>query len=253
MKKNKPSFLIFAISLAMLSACNHRYYAPNSIQIPHLKNQHDAMISGGIGFGPEYSAWEAQAVYSPIKHGAVMVNYFTASSDRDKINDATGLSEWGKGNFVEVGLGGYQSLNQNSVLSIFGGVGKGNSYNFFGAERFADLNFRRLFFQTGLSTQYKFLHLGLGLRLCHLQFTNGLVDYKIDEIDRQIIERIREDSPMWLPEYAFQFGWRIGPVLLNNTLTYSPSNSGQKDARFAGSNIQLGVVFDLHHFWKKGE
>lgn len=246
----KPIYLVLLAALAATS-CNHRYYAPNSIQTPFLQNQHDANVSGGMAFGPEYSGWEAQAVYSPIKKIAVIGSFFTASSKKDKINDLSGLSEWGRGYFYEGGIGGYHAWNEHSVQSVFVGAGKGNVFNYFGNDREADLDFQRLFLQTGIALQYKYLHLGFGLRLCHLNFVGGDVDLKIDDFELDVIKRLQEDSPMLLAEYSFNFGWKIGPVRLHNILTYSPSNAVQKDARFAGNNISLSASLDLHHFWKK--
>lgn len=243
-----PALLLLLTTVA----CNHRYYAPNTIQMPNLKYQHDATVSGGLASGPEYKGFELQAVYSPIKHVAVMGNAFFVKGDVAEYGDNPELNEWGNGRFAEFGIGAYYNVGSKSVGSIISGYGVGNVYNEYGLGRFADLNFRRFFIQSSLNTQYRFLNLGFGVRMCHLNYTSGVVDFKIETFKREVIDRLLADSPMWLPEYAFSFGLRVfDAFLLKTILTYTPSNSAQKDARFAGSNLQTGISIDLQQLFKK--
>lgn len=251
-----PLKALFPLAFLLLaSSCSHRYYAPNTIQMPALRESGDLVANVGLAVGPEYDGIEAHAAYSPMKHTALMFNYFRAGSDKDKVpnNDPTGMGEpqWGKGEFLEGAVGGYLPLDERNTLSLFVGMGEGSTYNYFGLDRFADLRFRRWFVQPSITAEYKHIRLGFGLRFARLQFYKGLVDYRIDEPQREVIERLVDDSPMFLPEYALHFSWKLGVLSLNNTVTYSPSQAAQKDNRFAGSNLNLGVGVDLHKFWKK--
>ncbi|MFN4253795.1 MAG: hypothetical protein ACK4Q5_02175 [Saprospiraceae bacterium] len=249
------TFLGLAL-LLFAPSCSHRYYAPNTIQMPALRASGDAVANVGLAVGPEYSGVEAHAAYSPAKHTALMINYFRASSDKDKVPDnitpgGSNEPQWGKGQFLEGAVGGYLPLDERNTLSMFVGMGEGSTYNYFGLSRFADLRFRRWFVQPSITAEYNRVRLGFGLRFARLKFYRGLVDYRIDEQEREVIERLVEDSPMFLPEYALHFSWKMGIFSINNTVTYSPSQAAQKDNRFAGSNLNLGLGVDLHKFWKK--
>jgi hypothetical protein len=243
--------LFSVVLLAFLNTqCTHRYYAPNTIQMPVLKKAGDAKVSAGVSFGPEYKGLEAQAVVSPIKYGAIMGNYFRAGSD--KINSQQDGEQWGKGQLYEFGLGGYYPINPTSSLSLFSGWGQGNTYNYFGTSKFAELSFNRTFIQTAIASQFKVLHLGFGLRFAHLRFTKGRIDYRIDENDRNIILEIQKRGSMWLPEYALQFGWKVGAVTFNNVVTYSPSQTSQT-LQFAGSNLNFAAIVDIQRLIKSSK
>ena len=247
---------LWLASLLFAASCSHRYYAPNTIQMPALQERGDATANVGLAVGPEYSGLEAHAAYSPVKHMALMLNYFRVSSDKDKVPDdvvpgGPAEPEWGRGQFLEGAVGGYLPLDGRNTVSLFVGMGEGSSYNYFGFARFADLRFRRWFVQPSITAEYSRVRLGFGLRLAHLKFYEGLVDYRIDEQEREVIERLAEDSPLFLPEYALHFCWKLGVFTLNNTVTYSPSQAAQKDNRFAGSNLNIGLGVDLNKLWKK--
>jgi hypothetical protein len=242
------SFFALVFLAFFHTQCTHRYYAPNSIQMPVLKNAGDAKVAAGVSFGPEFRGLEAQAVVSPIKYGAVMVNYFKAGSNSTK--DLQSNQEWGKGYLYEMGLGGYYPINGSSSISAFSGLGRGMTSNYYGNGKQAELKFNRFFVQSAIASQFKVLHLGFGLRLARLSFTEGFFDYKIDEIDRNVLLEIEKRENMWLPEYALQFGWKVGAVTFNNIVTYSPSQTAQT-LQFAGSNLNFSVIFDINKFLKK--
>jgi hypothetical protein len=235
-----------AIIVIFQAQCTHRYYAPNTIQMPVLENAGDAKVSAGVSFGPEYKGVEVQGVYSPIKYGAVMANYFRAGSNKNKT--VQGTQEWGKGQLYELGLGGYYPINGTSSLSAFSGWGQGSTTNYFGNEKYARLKFNRYFVQSSIASQFKVLHLGFGLRFARVRYTSGSFDYKIDETNRNVLIEIEKRASVWLPEYALQFGWKTGAVTFNNVVTYSPSQTSQT-LQFAGSNLNFSVIFDINRLF----
>jgi hypothetical protein len=245
------SLFAATILIAISTQCTHRYYAPNSIQMPVLGKKGDAKVSAGISFGPEYKGLETQAVFSPIKYGAVMANYFRAGSN--KTQNFQGAEEWGNGQLYEFGLGGYYPINQTSptsTVSAFTGWGQGKTYNYYGNGKFADLRFDRFFIQSSIASQFKVLHLGFGVRFAKLTYRSGVLDYRIDENDRNILLEIEKRGSVWLPEYALQFGWKVGAVTFNNVVTYSPSQTSQT-LQFAGSNINFSAIFDINRIFMK--
>lgn len=247
--------IVVAVAALLLASCTHRYYAPNTIYMPTLRQTGDAALNVGVSTGPEFNGLEAHAAFSPRKHTALMVNYFRAQSDKDATiysdDGSTFDHEWGKGHFIEGAIGGYLPLDERNTLSLFAGVGQGSTYNYFGFEREADLRFVRWFLQPSISTDFKHIRLGFGLRFAQLQFYKGAVDYRIDQNEREVIEQLDADSPLFLPEYALHFGWKLGAFTLSNTVTYSPSKAAQKDNRFAGSNLNLGLAVDVRRLFAK--
>lgn len=246
----KSFFKICLPVVVLASACNHRYYAPNTIQVPALSAKNDLILNASAATGPEFSGFEGSVAYSPLKYGAVMVNYFNVASDKKSLGDGSEEKEWGKGQLLEGAVGGYLPLDDRNTLSLFAGFGQGSVYNNYGYGILSDLNFQRVFLQPSIVSQFKYVRVGFGLRFAQLRYTSGTVDAKMDDSEEAIIESLEKDSPIFLPEYALNFGWKLGAVTLNNTMTYSPSQAAQKDNRFAGSNLNMGLTVDLHRIFK---
>ena len=234
-----------AAILLLNSACTHYYYAPNSLQTPFLQNRHDTRLSFGAVSGDEFSGLEAHAVYSPVKYGAVMVNYFRVHSSKTSDTEA----DWGKGHLAEMARGAYYPLGKHISFSFFTGLGKGRVLNSYESGT-SDMRFRRLFLQPSISFQYKMVRAGLSWRMVRLEYVQGYIDYGIGEPHLGTIARIERNSPLWMPEAGFNFGFGTRPLWLNLFLNFNNSHLSE-ELSFAPLSTGISICFELDQVLRK--
>ncbi|MDO8366124.1 MAG: hypothetical protein Q7T20_04940 [Saprospiraceae bacterium] len=236
MKKILP--FVFAMALHFVALSQTYYYALNSLNIPCLAQKGDLVLGLGWSRGNTFNAVEFQGVYSPLRHFAVMGNYFSARDKnvRQKLENGTDFSLW------EVGVGLYEQLPKGSA-SLFAGFGSGNLFSNYGSDRTAAFDIRRWFLQPGLSYRSNYFQAGLALRLTHLAYSSGIVSYSIEAPDIQYIQNVEKSSPMFLPELGIQAGMRIKPVTLSlNISSIFPNTSNWNFVRL---NTSLSVAVDF--------
>ncbi|MBV6442142.1 MAG: hypothetical protein DYG98_01640 [Haliscomenobacteraceae bacterium CHB4] len=237
---------ILVISVA--APAQHYYYTPNSIHIPVLKEKGDAAAGIGMGWGNDYFAPEGQVVYSPVQHGAVMVNGFLAGNPGVRDDTEIGASF----RFVELGVGAYQALERGSA-SVFAGVGQGNLYNYYGNDNFSSFRVRRYFVQPGLMYEDKYFRCGLALRLTRISYPKGESSFDINENELAAIRKIEEDAPFFMPELGLSGGIEITPCVLSvNITSVFPDAPGLNFSRF-NMNLTLSFDFGKMKKMKKGE
>jgi hypothetical protein len=231
-------FFLLALASSLLCSAEcfcqqHFYYAPNSVNIPGLMKKNDASAGLGMGWGNDYFAIEAQGVYSPIQHGAVMLNYFDVMNSDVRRDVEVGTAF----RFLEIGVGAYQVFERGSA-SIFAGGGQGNLYNFYGNDNFSRFTLRRWFLQPNVAYMDKNFRCGVALRLSRLSYPAGESSFDINEEDLSAIRKIEEDAPFFLPELGLTGGIEFRPFVFSVCLTsVFPDASGLRFARFNSSFI----------------
>ena len=242
----KP-YLLYWLSglLCLSSACTHYYYAPNSMQAPFLQERNDTRFMVGGLVGDQFSGWEAQGVYSPVKYGAVMVNYMSVASDR-----STSETNWGRGRLVEVALGGYYPASKYATFSLFGGWGAGNAYNVFDMNAVANLKFQKRFLQPGIAFQGKWARVATALRFNQLEYIKGDIDYQVGEPDLTTIRKIEAASPIYLPEISFTFGFGYRPFWGNMHLNFTNLDQ-REDLNFADFTWGVSFNIEIDQLWRK--
>ncbi len=248
--------LVLCAALLFLGSCTHYYYAPNTIQTPFLRERGDCTVRGGVGFGHEYTGSELQAVYSPLRHGAVMGNFFHA---RGASNQGNTYHDSGRGYLVEGGIGAYYPLGKYVSSSLFAGYGKGNVRNEYAEENASgmpptrtfpsNLFFDRFFVQPSLTYRGHSFTFGLGFRLCQLRYLRGKIDYQGPRDEIAAIQRIEAATPFFLPEMVYHIGLFVKPVTfgLHITRSFVPDEA----LHLNSSNISLSAGVDLHTLWKR--
>lgn len=231
MKQPIYTFTLLFLSLFTQSGIaqqQHYYYAPNTVHVPVLNQKNDAAITLGIGRGSGFRALELQGVYSPIKHLAIMANYFGGGDSQVKNLTEIGAS----GRSFDVGIGGYQAMN-NGSSSLFVGVSEGSVLNHYGNETKSELKMRRWFVQPGVTYNDNFFRGGIAIRINRLEFVSGETDFKIDENELNAIRNIEKQAPFFLPELGVHVGMNFYPFSLNLCLsTIFPKTYGLRFSRF---------------------
>ncbi|TNE68390.1 MAG: hypothetical protein EP344_01410 [Bacteroidetes bacterium] len=240
-------YLLCAGVLLFSTACTHYYYAPNTLQTPFLQKRGDMRVSAGYIAGDEFQGLELHAVLSPVRYGAVMVNYLDV---RNSGNNFSSNNDWGKGQLIEIGLGGYYPATDKLSLSLFAGWGGGSVLNAYDQDARADLRFQRRFLQPGLAVQGRWVRFGAALRLNQLQYVRGDINYAIGEPHITTITRIEQQSPHFVPESAFTLGVGTRPFWVNMTLNTN-HKADRTDLGFAEATFGIALFCELDYFWRE--
>jgi hypothetical protein len=241
--------ILLAPVVLVLSRCGlHGYYAPNALVMPMVEKRHDAHLRVAVGSGGHYTGMEATGVYSPLRYGLVMANYFRAQS-----RPATGSGnkvKYGYGHLIEGGLGGYYPLRPDLMATLLAGWGAGSVHNRYVGNLRSDLNFQRWFIQPGLMIHTRKTHFGLGLRLSNLAYGKGTFHYEVPLRERNALLFIDEHSPFLLKEFGAEFGFdgRDVHVSLQTVSSFSA-----RKGPFFTRNVVLSMGMDLERIWRKKE
>lgn len=236
------SFLLFSV-LLVSSACNRYYYAPNTLQTPYLREKHDSSIGIGYLSGNQFSGVEVNAVYSPVKHGAIMANYVRMNSSRT----GTTENEWGFGQLGEIALGGYTPVGDIVSTGAFAGWGIGQVLNSYEPGATADLRFQRAFFQPYITMQSEWIRMGIAVRFNQLRYVRGDVDLQIGEPHIGTIEQIEQASPMFFREVNLTFGLGSAPFWFNGFINVNQLPNPDRFG-FARSTIGASMQVQLDYF-----
>ncbi|MBN8678882.1 MAG: hypothetical protein J0M29_11705 [Chitinophagales bacterium] len=240
-------FFFFGIVFSLLtSSCVQYHYSPNFVQTPYLQKKGDAMVSASVTGSPTALGGDFHASWSPIKNGVVMVNYYqTKSSFQDpNVFGGTTYLEKTRGYLAEAGVGGYFPFSFGTG-AIYAGGGVGRTRNDYGIERIADINLNRFFIQPTFTFKNDWFRLGMGMRIVMIGFPKGNIDYRIEPVDIEVIQRLERNSPFIFPELGGNIGIHIRPVTISASLVLLPTQRAA-DYGFDASNIGVGLSLDLH-------
>jgi hypothetical protein len=240
----KLPFLAF---LLLLGACNHYYYAPNVLHQPLLKQQHDASVRGGLGLGSGYVGLDVQAAYSPVRHGALMYNYFSIDgSTTTRLNTSRQI----RGYLHEGALGGYFDLSDAAQFSIYGGLGRGRVYNQYSEEGVtSDIELERWFAQPGLIIYDDRLRFNLGLRISYVAYGDGYFDTRLEGPEREELLAVAANSPDLLFETGLGFSMRLRPIVLS--LNFVNSQTREQEFAYKRGYSNVSLALDIHDLWRR--
>lgn len=243
--------LLFTAAMLSFAGCSQYHYSPNFIHTPQLDKKGDAAVTAAISGSPASLNGDFHASYSPIKHGTVMVNFFRNRSRFEDNNFFGGPTyvQSSKGYLAEGAVGGYMPFGFG-IGAMYVGWGQGQMRNDYGIGRIAELRLQRFFIQPTFTFKNDWFRLGMGMRLIRLSYPSGNIDYRIEPVDIQIIQRLETESPFWFPELGGNVGIHFKPITVSANLVIVASKRAQ-DYGFDGSNIGVGMTVDLHDMFKK--
>lgn len=261
--------LLFTIALLGLAAgcTTSRFYTPNTIQIPMLTKAQEATVGGGVSKSGKSSAWEAQAIYSPLPYLGVMVSHFDLHYEGVAQTDNTPFSFYetefkGKTRLTEGGIGGYYQLGPNKeyLMSLFGGFGQGNTENkYFPPPDFqiqetynSDWRYQRWFVQPALAMKYNRFQVGTALRFVWVNYLDGNINSRVGILETERIQLLESSSPLFLTEMAWSIGWRFRPAVLSlNSTAVVRGKDSIRELDLASNYVSLTVGLNLHELRKK--
>ncbi len=240
-------YSILAVLLVLGAAKNvaqNFNYAPNSIHFCQLQNKYAATLSVGLGQGNNFISREWQAAFSPIEHGAIMINYF----DEHKKAVLEREEEGGSSGFGEIGIGAYEHT-ESGTASIFVGFGKGSIFNNYVLKRATSFDFQRWFVQPTILRYNKNFEWGVALRFNYLAYSHGEVDYSISDYDLRAVKALAAKSPFFLPELGLHAGLNFS--LFTGSINLTSLFYAAYTFNFEKVNSSLMFTFNVGKLYQK--
>jgi len=237
--------------MLMTAGCVQHHYSPNFIHTPYIEQKGDGMVTAAAsGFTTGING-DFHASYSPSQNISVMLNYFRVKSSYEEVNffGSPNYRETLRGQLLEGAIGAYKSVSFGTG-ALYAGWGLGQMQNDYGLERLADLRLRRFFIQPTFTFKNNWLRLGMAMRLVRLHYPKADVDFRIDQSDIEILQRLEQNSPFWLPEIGGTLGVHFKPVVVSvhSVLVLSPDAYRYN---FDRTNLGVGLSLELNDLRKK--
>ena len=236
--------LLFLLPWATSSFAQHANYAPNSIHFCQLQKKYAVTLGGGFGRGSSFASTEWQAAFSPVEHGAIMINYFDAHRSPVQRKEEEGTSS----RFGEIGIGAYETTAIGTA-SIFVGYGQGSIFNNYVLNRAASFNMSRWFIQPAIVRHSSNFEWGIALRFNRLIYSDGEVDYSIADYDLRAVQAIEARSPFFIPELGLHVGLTFSPCTFSMNLTSVFYAANRYN--FDRINSSFLLTLDIGRFYQK--
>ncbi|HEX3024265.1 MAG TPA: hypothetical protein VHP12_03555 [Chitinophagaceae bacterium] len=258
--KIKITTCINLLLLFLLNGCTHYYYIPNVQNVPMFRQKGEARVSLQLGGEDQTSTYEIHTAYSVTNHIAVMANYMSAFGGKKD-----SVSSWAQGNYYEVAIGYYKTLNKSFVFETYFGSAIGNQHHQYSVSDFwyggtynngnSDLACAKFFIQPSIGVKLKAFDFALSTRLSNLNFNRIENHLYTNNYEFTYLDQIDKSRNSFLLESALTIRFGRVQCKLQLQAQYS-DNLTHQNLKFNNSNISLGLRFafsnkDLQSIFKK--
>src|SRR6266498_665245 len=235
------SIVIFSFVVSSLcTSCIHHYYAPNSNNVPLLKEKNDGRIQLQLSSGNDYEGFEFQSAYAVGKHTCLQLNFFTASGDYKEADIKYGS---GKGTYIEAAAGYFApSHNNHWVFETYAGAGTGTVTNEYMKSEFSKVGVTKFFLQPSFGFSTKNFEIAISSKFSMANIR--LKDYTITEnnnpydfIDIKFLQN-NKSFFFWEPGIIMRGGFEQFKFLAQLTLSV-PNDS---ELNIDPVNLSLGIM-----------
>lgn len=227
------NLLILVFILFSFHSCAPIYYAPNSSNVPLLKEKGQAKLSGYYSSCEDVSGVELQGALAVSKNIGVMLNtaYLNGGSD-------------GNGYLVEGGAGYYKLFEKKWVFESYGGLGFGSANNNSVDGGSSSVNFTKCFVQPSLGFTTKNFEFGVASRFSGVFFNVGDYAPGTYSWESPNLEYLRAhpNSYLWEPSAFVGFGIQDLKIRMQVTLS---ENMYNKELNQEEINVGLGLVLNI--------
>lgn len=240
----------------LLTGCSHYYYCPPMQNVPLFKEKNEVRAAGSLGGGDEISTYDFQAAYSCTDKFAVVLNYMGAwGGNRDDKN-------WGRGDYVDAGIGYFKPLNDFCIFETFGGLGgsyqyheysssstsfSGNTEYFYGQ---SDLVFSAVYLQPSIGITFNAFDVILAARASNVYFhrVRSEIDEGSAEYGNINMLSMNRNAVLVEPSLTLRGGWKYVKLQVQVVSSY---NLAHPDLAFEDGKISLGLSFLFaERFWR---
>ncbi len=229
----------------IFTSCTHYYYAPNTSNIPMLREKGEGRINLNFYATDEITGGEFQGSFATGKQTAVMLNIATASAHGGFFNTTAYLGRQepsGAGSYAELGYGIFSPVPQSKwVFETYAGLGVGSITNWYTETEKSKVRFVKIFVQPSLGWCAKNFELGISSRF-------ALVNMKVRENTgnyNQEVEYLRGHRLALLAEPALlvRFGIKHVKISMNYTHSGNLSNNWQQET--GALAMGLSIPFNI--------
>ena len=236
----KRIYLFTILMISLISACNPKFYTPNTQNVPLLSTKGEMNLTlSGNGNQVEFQGANAITNNIGIKaNGGLFI-----PPDLDNGNG-------GSGKFLEAGIGYYKELSPGWVFETYGIAGFGSFENHLPASATTTLltmgdisaNIFRIGLQPNIGYKSKFFSAALSTRIANLSYNNIEGDLIFDGEDQ--VEYLEENKSNILIEPALTI--RGGLEKLKLQLQYGYSfNASNSNFSQDKAYLTLGLNFNF--------
>lgn len=179
-----------------VSACGPTYYAPNSLNIPIIKEKGQTNISDGINITDFTSGFEIQGAYGLTDKIALQFN-------TDFVNGDDTTENSGSGHLIEVGTGYYKVIAPKLLFETYGLIGLGgvnykdSNDNYYTGS--ISSNFWRFGIQPSMSFSSKYFTASLSTRLANLHYYNINGNLSYNNYEKEA-DYLKNNNSQWVVE-----------------------------------------------------
>lgn len=206
--------LLLLLICATLTGCGAVYYAPNTQNVPAMKEKGQTNLSIGLNSSESVDGFELQGAYGLTDKIALQLN-------GDWVNSSDGESN-GSGHLLELGAGYYKNLSKYFVFETYGLMGFGgmkyeDNYN---TPQEIKANFFRIGLQPSISFTSKYFIASLSGRFANLKYNNISGNLIAD------VDYLNANNSSWLAEPALtlQAGFKDVKLQLQFQYSYNLTN-----------------------------
>ena len=144
-------------AVLLMSGCSPIYYAPNTLNVPMIREKGEGVISAHIG---DHGSRNFQGAYSPKENWAVIADGFWAKE---------GSTLKGSGHLFTGGAGYYRAVHPHLMWDTYGILGFGGVENSY-SQRDVSSSFVRYGIQPSFGFQSRYFDASLATRIVGLRY-----------------------------------------------------------------------------------
>ncbi len=227
--------LLFLVCLSM-HHCTHYYYAPNAHSVPLFEEKNELKMQLSRSGGEEFEGFDFSMAYAFSDNVAFMTNGFIASGGSN--------NNWGRGRFLEMGFGYFNTTPDGIIYELYSGFGTGFVKSKYDIQKTSLVNFNRFFIQPNIGYKIGFFELAMSTRLCLLNFYN--IDYSatLSDVHLEELDHLSQNRLSALAEPALTFRFGTEPVMLHFQLVHS-QNLTSPTLKQETINFNLGLFLSF--------
>lgn len=240
--RRKMHLLLVAV---LFSSCSHYYYAPNTANIPMLREKGDVRLNFNFYGTDEAEGGELQAAVATGKRTGLMFNLLSASSHGGLFQSEAYMSTTppsGSGTYVELGYGFFAPIPKSKwVFETYAGVGTGKVSNWYSENEKSKLGFTKIFVQPSLGWRTKYFELGISNRFA---FASMRVKESTNHVN-QDVQYIKDHKSAILLEPSFLIRFGLKHVKISANYTHSGNMSHNWQQETTGISVGLSIPFNM--------
>lgn len=228
------------------SSCVHYYYAPNSNNVPLLKEKGEGRIQASYTSTATQdnentaNGFELQSAYATGNCFALQFNLMHVSETEDEGS--------GSGTYAEAAAGYFKAIGprRHLVFEAYGGLGYGGVKNEFSDNGVAKTSIFKFFAQPSFGYTSKYFDAAVSSKfsLVNLGYGSATISKDNDPYDYDYVESLKGGKSYFLWEPGLMLRGGFPNVKLSLQVTYSIFDLDKYP--FSEGTAALGIVFNLN-------